>query len=98
MIDQHARRGGRQYRQFADALERLSGIRYQNHAFYDPLRGEHRRVSFGLLSYSLPLDCESSRAWRIFWDPLFFEILAARADTCNSTSIFIESWTLPVGG
>ena len=77
VIDQHARRGGRQYRQFAAALERLSMVRYQNHAFYDPVRGEHRRVGFGLLSYSLPLDCHSPRAWRIVWDPLFFELLAA---------------------
>jgi hypothetical protein len=73
VIDQHDRRGGRQYRQFSAALERLSAVRYQNQAFYDPVRAEHRRVSFGLFSYSLPLDVESSRAWRIVWDPLFFE-------------------------
>ena len=73
VIDQHDRRGGRQYQQFSTALERLSAIRYQNQAFYDPVRAEHRRVSFGLFSYSLPLHAESSRAWRIVWDPLFFE-------------------------
>ena len=55
VIDQHDRRGGRQYRQFSTALERLSAVRYQNQAFYDPVRAEHRRVSFGLFSYSLPL-------------------------------------------
>jgi len=76
VIDQRARRGGRQYRQFAAALERLSEVRYRNEAFYDPIRAEHRRVSFGLLSYSLPLADESSRAWRIAWDPLFFELVS----------------------
>jgi hypothetical protein len=77
VIDQRDRRGGRQYQQFSTALERLSAIRYQNQAFYDPVRAEHRRVSFGLFSYSLPLDTESSRAWRIVWDPLFFELVSA---------------------
>ena len=77
VIDQHARRGGRQYQQFSAALERLSVVRYQNGAFFDPIRAEHRRVSFGLFSYSLPLDVESSRTWRIAWDPLFFEAIGA---------------------
>ena len=31
----------------------------------------------GLLSYSLPLSDDSSRAWRIAWDPLFFEYCQA---------------------
>lgn len=75
LIDQKSRRGGRQYRQFADALERLSVVSYQNNAFYDPLRKEHRRVSFRFLSYSLPLDPGSSRVWRLVWDPLFFELV-----------------------
>lgn len=77
VIDAGGRRGGRQYRQFAAALERLAAVRYQNHAFYDPVRAEHRRVSFGLFSYSLPLSTESSRAWRIVWDPLLFELVSA---------------------
>ena len=46
VIDQFARRGGRQYSQFMQAIERLSLVRYRNDKFYDPLRGEHRRVSF----------------------------------------------------
>lgn len=75
LIDQHARRGGRQYRQFAETIERLSAIRYQNDAFFDPVRGEHRRVSFGFFSYSLPADSRSSRAWRFAWDPIFYELL-----------------------
>jgi hypothetical protein len=77
MIDQHARRGGRQYALFAQALERLSAVTYQNDGFYDPVRREHRRVGFGFLSYSLPLDLASSRAWRIVWDGVFLELAAA---------------------
>lgn len=75
LIDQKSRRGGRQYRQFAAAIERLSVVSYQNDAFYDPVRKEHRKVSFRFLSYSLPLDPQSSRVWRFVWDPLFFELV-----------------------
>jgi hypothetical protein len=77
LIDQHARRGGRQYQQFADSLARLAAVIYQNERFYDPVRAEHRRVSFGFLSYSLPLEPDSSRAWRISWNPMFFELVQA---------------------
>lgn len=77
IVDQHARRGGRQYAQFARALERISAVTYQNDGFYDPVRREHRRVAFGFLSYSLPLDPDSSRAWRIVWDAVFLEFAAA---------------------
>ncbi|MCY2994814.1 MAG: hypothetical protein NTY19_44180 [Planctomycetota bacterium] len=72
-------KGGKSYRLFRDALRRLAAVRYQNERFYDPVRREHREVSFGLLSYSLPLDPDSSRAWRIVWDPLFFEYCQAAA-------------------
>jgi hypothetical protein len=75
VVDQHARRGGRQYQQFTQAVERLSLIRYRNDSFYDPVRGEHRRVSFGFFSYSLPLNPQSSRAWRFGWDPVFFDLV-----------------------
>jgi len=77
LIDAHHSRGGQQYRQFADAVERLSLVRYRNDFFFDPVRGEHRKVSFGFFSYSLPLDPESSRAWQIVWDPIFFEFVKA---------------------
>lgn len=77
LIDQHARRGGRQYQQFADSLARLAAVIYQNERFYDPIRAEHRRVSFGFLSYSLPLEPDSSRAWRISWNPMFFKLVQA---------------------
>ena len=79
LIDQNTRRGGRQYKQFSAALARLSVVKYLNDGFYDPIRGEHRQVSFGLLSYSLPTDPDSSRAWQIVWDPLFFEMTRAAA-------------------
>jgi len=46
-----------------------------NDGFYDPIREEHRRVSFRFFSYSLPVDIQSSRAWRIAWDPIFFEMV-----------------------
>ncbi len=75
LIDQHARRGGRQYTQFATALRRLSAVTYLNDSFYDPVRCEHRRVSFGFLSYSLPVDPDSGRAWRIGWDPVFLNLV-----------------------
>ena len=76
-IDQHARRGGRQYEHFTKAIERLSQVTYLSDGFYDPVRGEHRKVSFGFLSYSLPLDPESNRAWRLAWDPIFFDLVRA---------------------
>lgn len=70
-------RGGKTYHLFREALRRLAAVRYQNDQFYDPLRQENRQVSFGFLSYSLPLQIDSNRAWRIYWDPLFFEYCQA---------------------
>ena len=75
LIDQHGSRGGRQYQQFASALDRLAQVNYASDAFYDPVRAEHRKVRFGFLSYSLPLDPDSSRAWRVAWDPIFFDLV-----------------------
>lgn len=69
--------GGKQFELFRDAIRRLSGVRYQNDHFYDPIRGEHRAVAFGFLNYSLPLDDRSSRTWRFAWDPIFFELASA---------------------
>lgn len=66
-------RGGSAYRSFRESLRRLAVITYQCNAFYDPARSEHRETAFGFLSYSLPVDPKSNRAWRIVWDPLFFE-------------------------
>jgi hypothetical protein len=72
-------KGGKSYRLFRDSLRRLSAVHYQNERFYDPIRREHRAVSFGLFSYSLPVNVDSSRAWRIVWNPLFFEYCRATA-------------------
>lgn len=77
IIDQGSKRGGRQYQRFMEAIERLALVSYQNDAFYDPIRGEHRKVSFRFFSYSLPVNPKSSRAWRISWDPIFFELCMA---------------------
>ena len=71
------RKGGREFELFRAAIKRLAGIRYQNDRFYDPIRGEHREVAFGFLSYSLPLGNDSQRAWRFAWDPIFFELAKA---------------------
>lgn len=79
IINQNGKRGGRQYRQFAEALRRLSAVSYMNDAFYDPVRNEHRRVSFHFFSYSTPEEIDSCRAWRIAWDPIFFELVKAAA-------------------
>ena len=77
MIDAAGRKGGKQFTLFREAIRRLSGVRYQNDAFYDPVRGEHRQVSFGFLNYSLPFNDDSSRGWRFAWDPIFFEFARA---------------------
>lgn len=68
-------KGGRQFTELAAALDRLSVVSYRNSAFYDPVRAEHRKVSFGFFSYSIPEDKNSSRAWRIKWDPVFIELV-----------------------
>lgn len=73
------RKGGRQYEQFFQAIRRLSTVKYLNDSFYDPIRKEHRRVSFGFLSYSLPTNLASPRAWSFAWDPIFFKMVQAVA-------------------
>ena len=69
------RRGGRQYKELTASLERLSMVTYRNDGFYDPIRAEHRNVSFGFFSFSAPEDENSCRCWRIEWDPIFFELV-----------------------
>jgi hypothetical protein len=73
----HGTSGGKNYALFRQALLRLAAATYVNDHFYDPIRGEHRSVAFGFLSYSLPSNASSSRAWRIVWDPIFFEFCQA---------------------
>jgi hypothetical protein len=62
---------------FRASIRRLAGVRYENSAFYDPIRSEHRQVSFGFLNYSLPAKNDSARAWRFAWDPIFWELCQA---------------------
>jgi hypothetical protein len=78
-IDSNRGKGGNTYDSFRQAIMRLAAVHYQNNRFYDPIRGEHRDVGFGFFSYSLPLNEDSSRAWRFHWDPIFFEICQASA-------------------
>ncbi len=66
--------GGKNDQLFRESIRRLAAVRYQNDHFYDPLRKEHRQVSFGFFGDSLPLDPASSRTWRFVWDPLFYEL------------------------
>lgn len=70
-------KGGANYAQFREALRRLAGTTYYCDCFYDPLRAEERRRAFGFLKYDLPARDDSSRAWRLVWDPLFFEYCQA---------------------
>jgi hypothetical protein len=67
--------GGENYTLFEASLRRLAGVRYSNDKFFDPVRGEHRKVSFGFLSFSLPADPDSQRAWHIAVDPIFFSLV-----------------------
>lgn len=69
--------GSKEFKLFRESIRRLAGVRYHNSAFYDPIRSEHREVSFGLLNYSLPLGRESARAWRFAFDPIFWELISA---------------------
>ncbi len=73
------KKGSEEYRQFRESLRRLAGVRYECNKFYDPIRHEHREVSFGFLSYSLPLSDDHSRAWRFAWDPIFWELCSSNA-------------------
>ncbi len=73
--------GSEEFRLFRDALKRLAGIRYHCDRFFDPVRREHREVSFGFLSYSLPLSNDTARSWRFAWDPIFWELCSATAGT-----------------
>lgn len=77
IITDGASKGGKQYQLFRETTRRLSRVVYENTAFYDPIRGEHRDVAFGLLKYSLPIDPQSSRTWRFLWDQQFFEFAQA---------------------
>lgn len=70
-------KGGSTYAQFRRVLERLAGTTYFCKRFWDPVRSEDRDRAFGFLKYDLPLSDDTSRAYRIVWDPLFFEYCQA---------------------
>ena len=69
--------GGNNYVDFRATIKRLAGVFYQCDAFYDPRLQTFQDTGFGFLKYSLPQRNDSSRAWRIVWDPLFFEYVQA---------------------
>jgi hypothetical protein len=77
LIEDKQHRGGKTYRLFRQAIQRLAAVTYQNNNFYDPVRAEHCQISFGFFDYRLPLDTDSARAWRFYWSPVFFEICQA---------------------
>ncbi|WP_143549119.1 hypothetical protein [Rhodopirellula bahusiensis] len=73
VVDTRSARGGEQYRLFRDAIRRLSVTSYLCDAFYDPIKAEHREVSFHFFSYDLPSG-SSHRAWRFNWDRTFYDL------------------------
>ena len=74
VVDSGSGRGAEHYRLFRDALRRLAAVSYFCDSFYDPSRSEHREVSFHFLSFSLPVDPASSRAWCLNWDRTFLDL------------------------
>ena len=91
LIDPNTRRGGRQYTSFTDAIDRLAAVQYFNDNFYDPIRAEHVKANFQFFSYLMPVDVHSSRAWRIVWDPIFFQFAkAARGSLRFHLDVFRE--------
>lgn len=77
LIESNQSKGGKDYLLFRETVRRLARVIYENTAFYDPVRGEHRDVAFGFLKYSLPIDTASSRAWKFYWDQQFFDFCRA---------------------
>ena len=71
-------KGGQNYAQFRQVLRRLAGAVYYCERFYDPVRQCERDRAFGFLKYDLPTRDDSSRAWRIVFDPLLWEYCRAK--------------------
>lgn len=71
--------GGEEFRLFRESLRRIAGVRYYCDQFFDPILREHREVSFGFLSYSLPHSAKAGRTWRFSWDPIFWDFCSANA-------------------
>ena len=75
IINSKSKRGGRQYKEFEASLKRLSMVTYFSDGFYNAVRAEHQKISFGFFSYHGPKDDHSDRPWRIAWDPVFFDLV-----------------------
>ncbi len=78
--------GGFQYDQLRASLERLAVTAYQNTAFYNPVTRRHERVTFHFLSAFLPTKggggaVDATRAWRVEWSALFFQMCRAAGGT-----------------
>lgn len=69
--------GGRQYAAFRDSLDRLACLAYHCDNFYNPIKKTHEFATFGFFDILLPADLESSRAWEIRWNSVFFEFCEA---------------------
>ena len=75
--------GGDHYKRLRESMRRLSEVTYQNSAWWDKPRGQHRELAFHFLSYDLPTDAgldldvdeHGREPWTIFWDPLFFRLM-----------------------
>ena len=80
-INASANRGGKNYDLFRSAISRLSTVSYRNDHFFDPIRGEHRDVGFGFLSYSLPR--RSLSGLRVPVDQLLFSCRSKDRDQCQ---------------
>lgn len=72
-------KGGRQYRDFRQALRRIAAVCYSNDRFYDPVQKEHRAVDFQFLAVDSPRDACSDRAITFFVNQKLFELCAADA-------------------
>jgi len=70
-------KGGSQYATFRDSLNRLGHVTYHCDTFYNPIKNTHEYATFGFLDILLPTNPESSRAWDLRWNPVFFEFCKA---------------------
>ena len=70
-------KGGSQYVTFRESLNRLAHVTYHCDGFYNPIKNAHEFATFGFLDILLPSDPESSRAWELRWNSVFFEFCRA---------------------
>lgn len=70
-------KGGSQYATFRESLNRLAHVTYHCDAFCNPVKDTHEYVTFGFLDILLPTNPDSSRAWHLRWNPVFFEFCKA---------------------